>query len=35
MEAICRVDSAGSRICLFPLDYPDLWSMYKQHVASF
>ena len=27
VEAICRVDSAGSRFCLFPLDYPDLWSM--------
>lgn len=35
VEAICRVDSAGSRFCLFPLDYPDLWSMYEQHVASF
>ncbi len=34
-EVICRTDEAGSRFCLFPIAYPDLWSMYKQHVASF
>mmetsp|Transcript_34408 Transcript_34408/g.61785 ORF Transcript_34408/g.61785 Transcript_34408/m.61785 type:complete len:450 (+) Transcript_34408:76-1425(+) len=34
-EMICRTDSAGSRFCLFPIAHPDLWSMYKQHVASF
>jgi ribonucleoside-diphosphate reductase subunit M2 len=34
-EVICRTDDAGSRFCLFPIAYPDLWSMYKQHVASF
>ena len=34
-EPICRTDDGGSRFCLFPLAHPDLWSMYKQHVASF
>mmetsp|Transcript_9494 Transcript_9494/g.21432 ORF Transcript_9494/g.21432 Transcript_9494/m.21432 type:complete len:428 (+) Transcript_9494:209-1492(+) len=34
-EVICQTDEAGSRFCLFPIQYPDLWSMYKQHVASF
>lgn len=34
-EVICRKDDMGSRYCLFPIAYPDLWSMYKQHVASF
>ena len=34
-EVICRTDALGSRFCLFPIAYPDLWSMYKQHVASF
>ncbi|KAL7550523.1 hypothetical protein ACHAWF_013742 [Thalassiosira exigua] len=34
-ELICRTDEKGSRFCLFPLAHPDLWSLYKQHVASF
>lgn len=34
-EVICRTDDEGSRFSLFPIAYPDLWSMYKQHVASF
>ncbi|KAL7543180.1 hypothetical protein ACHAXR_012466 [Thalassiosira sp. AJA248-18] len=34
-EVICRTDDEGTRFCLFPIAYPDLWSMYKQHVASF
>eukprot|EP00970_Alexandrium_tamarense_P003300 scaffold524_cov183-Alexandrium_tamarense.AAC.23 len=34
-EPICRTDEEGSRFSLFPIAYPDLWSMYKQHVASF
>lgn len=34
-EVICRTDDAGSRFCLFPIAHLDLWSMYKQHVASF
>mmetsp|Transcript_18570 Transcript_18570/g.37542 ORF Transcript_18570/g.37542 Transcript_18570/m.37542 type:complete len:462 (+) Transcript_18570:200-1585(+) len=34
-EIICRTDEEGSRFSLFPIAYPDLWSMYKQHVASF
>ncbi|KAL7498889.1 hypothetical protein ACHAWT_006767 [Skeletonema menzelii] len=34
-ETICRTDEEGSRFSLFPIAYPDLWSMYKQHVASF
>ena len=35
LETICRTDDEGSRFSLFPIAYPDLWSMYKQHVASF
>ena len=35
VESICRHDEAGSRFSLFPIEHPDLWSMYKQHVASF
>lgn len=34
-EAICRTDPQGSRFCLFPIAHPDLWTMYKSHVASF
>ena len=34
-EVICQTDDVGTRFCLFPIAYPDLWSMYKQHVASF
>lgn len=34
-EPICRVDEDGSRFSLFPIEHPDLWAMYKQHVASF
>lgn len=34
-EPICRTDPQNSRFSLFPLSHPDLWSMYKQHVASF
>jgi len=34
-EPICRTDEKGSRFSLFPIAHPDLWSMYKQHVASF
>ena len=34
-EAICRADPAGSWFFLFPLAHPVLWSMCKQHVASF
>ena len=34
-EPICRTDPDNSRFSLFPLSHPDLWSMYKQHVASF
>lgn len=34
-EPICRTDAQNSRFSLFPLSHPDLWSMYKQHVASF
>ena len=33
-EPIC-VDDEGRRFSLFPIEYPDLWSLYKQHVASF
>jgi len=35
VEPICRTDDIGSRFSLFPIEHPDLWSMYKQHVASF
>jgi ribonucleotide reductase beta subunit family protein with ferritin-like domain len=35
IEPICRQDDDGSRFSLFPIEHPDLWSMYKQHVASF
>lgn len=34
VEPICA-DEEGSRFSLFPLEHSDLWSMYKQHVASF
>mmetsp|Transcript_25406 Transcript_25406/g.29423 ORF Transcript_25406/g.29423 Transcript_25406/m.29423 type:complete len:509 (+) Transcript_25406:253-1779(+) len=35
VEPICQTDEQGSRFSLFPLEHSDLWSMYKQHVASF
>lgn len=35
VEPICRSDDDGSRFSLFPIEHDDLWSMYKQHVASF
>jgi ribonucleotide reductase beta subunit family protein with ferritin-like domain len=35
VEAICQQDDHGSRFSLFPIEHPDLWNMYKQHVASF
>jgi len=35
IEPICRTDEENSRFSLFPLEHEDLWSMYKQHVASF
>ena len=35
VETICRQDDDGARFSLFPIEYADLWSMYKQHVASF
>jgi len=33
-ELICQKDDEA-RFSLFPIEYSDLWSMYKQHVASF
>mmetsp|Transcript_22892 Transcript_22892/g.33487 ORF Transcript_22892/g.33487 Transcript_22892/m.33487 type:complete len:489 (-) Transcript_22892:25-1491(-) len=33
-EPICRTGDEG-RFSLFPIEHSDLWSMYKQHVASF
>jgi ribonucleotide reductase beta subunit family protein with ferritin-like domain len=35
IEPICQHDDNGSRFSLFPIEHDDLWSMYKQHVASF
>jgi ribonucleotide reductase beta subunit family protein with ferritin-like domain len=35
VEPICQTDDHGSRFSLFPIEHPDLWNMYKQHVASF
>ena len=35
VEPICKADEDGSRFSLFPIEYPDIWNMYKQHVASF
>ena len=35
VEPMCRIDELGSRFLLFPIKHPDLWNMYKQHVASF
>jgi len=35
IEPICRKDDDGARFSLFPIEHPDIWSMYKQHVASF
>jgi ribonucleotide reductase beta subunit family protein with ferritin-like domain len=35
VEPICRIDEDCTRFSLFPIEYSDLWSMYKQHVASF
>jgi ribonucleotide reductase beta subunit family protein with ferritin-like domain len=35
VEPICRKDEDNSRFSLFPIEHSDLWSMYKQHVASF
>jgi len=35
VEPICEIDEEGSRFSLFPIQHEDLWSMYKQHVASF
>eukprot|EP00594_Rhizosolenia_setigera_P010849 CAMPEP_0178961924 /NCGR_PEP_ID=MMETSP0789-20121207/14029_1 /TAXON_ID=3005 /ORGANISM="Rhizosolenia setigera, Strain CCMP 1694" /LENGTH=357 /DNA_ID=CAMNT_0020645917 /DNA_START=482 /DNA_END=1555 /DNA_ORIENTATION=- len=34
IEPICRKDDEN-RFSLFPIEHSDLWSMYKQHVASF
>jgi len=35
VEPICKTDDNGSRFSLFPIEHPNLWNMYKQHVASF
>ena len=35
VEPICKADDDGSRFSLFPIEHPDIWNMYKQHVASF
>ncbi len=35
VEPLCATDEECSRFSLFPLEHGDLWSMYKQHVASF
>ena len=35
IEPVCRRDESGSRFSLFPIEHPDLWRMYKAHVASF
>jgi ribonucleotide reductase beta subunit family protein with ferritin-like domain len=35
VELICKKDDSGTRFSLFPIEHSDLWSMYKQHVASF
>jgi ribonucleotide reductase beta subunit family protein with ferritin-like domain len=35
VEPVCRTDEEGTRFSLFPIEHPDLWSLYKQHVASF
>jgi ribonucleotide reductase beta subunit family protein with ferritin-like domain len=35
VEPICKADEDGSRFSLFPIEHPDIWNMYKQHVASF
>eukprot|EP00586_Coscinodiscus_wailesii_P006576 CAMPEP_0172492246 /NCGR_PEP_ID=MMETSP1066-20121228/23332_1 /TAXON_ID=671091 /ORGANISM="Coscinodiscus wailesii, Strain CCMP2513" /LENGTH=354 /DNA_ID=CAMNT_0013261755 /DNA_START=220 /DNA_END=1284 /DNA_ORIENTATION=+ len=34
VEEICQSDDE-TRFSLFPIEHSDLWSMYKQHVASF
>lgn len=34
-EPICQDYDNERRFSLFPIQHPDLWSMYKQHVASF
>lgn len=34
-EPICADYDNEARFSLFPIQHPDLWSMYKQHVASF
>jgi len=33
IEPICEPDE--SRFSLFPIEHPELWNLYKQHVASF
>lgn len=34
-ELVSRNDPSGLRYSLFPIQHDDLWTMYKQHVASF